>query len=137
MGRGGDRDRQAALHRHATGEAHQLDRDLALVVVHGDDRVEGTGIALDLEENRVAWIRPFRRNPQRLSRAHGRADNVQFFAAERTVIAVMRVQPTHADARFFQAVALERGVDQLNCFDHPLFTEQPRHILQGHMGCHP
>ncbi len=36
-------------------------------MIHRDDRVEGTGVALDLEENRVGRIRPFRRDPQCLA----------------------------------------------------------------------
>ena len=49
--RRGDRHRQAALHRDALAEAHQLDRDLALVVVHRDD---GLVLAVArLQEDRV------------------------------------------------------------------------------------
>ncbi|MNW10284.1 hypothetical protein D3C71_2074730 [compost metagenome] len=48
----------------------------------------------------------------------------------------MRIQATHADARFFQAVALERVVDQLNGFHHPRLREHARHFRQRHVGGH-
>src|SRR5207245_926120 len=38
--RRGDRDRQSALHCDATFKSQQLDRDLALVVIHGDNAVQ-------------------------------------------------------------------------------------------------
>src|SRR3989344_7255294 len=137
VGRCGDGNGQATLNRDATGEAHQLERDLPLVVIHRHDRVKGAGVALDLEENRVARVRSFRRDSKRLGLAHRWADDVQFFTAERAVVAVVRVQTADADARFFQAVALEGGVDQLNRFHHPLLAEQPRHFSQRDVRGHP
>src|SRR5699024_5251287 len=38
--RGGDRYRQPALHGHAVVEAHQIESDLSLVVIHSDHAVE-------------------------------------------------------------------------------------------------
>ncbi|MNX75166.1 hypothetical protein D3C86_1066270 [compost metagenome] len=106
-------------------------------MVHGHHCVEGTGIALDLEENRIGRIRSVRRDSQRLGRADRRADDVQLLATERAVVAVVRVQAAYADPRLFQSVALERRVDQLNRLNHPLLAEQARHIGQGHVGGHP
>ncbi|MNR34819.1 hypothetical protein D3C85_1526220 [compost metagenome] len=106
-------------------------------MVHRHHCVEGTGIALHLEENRIAGIGAFSRNPQRLGRANCRANDVQLFAPERAVIAVVRIQPTHTDARFLQAVALERSVDQLDRLHYPRLGEHARHIGQGDVGRHP
>jgi hypothetical protein len=54
MRRRGDRHRQSALHGDATLKSQQLDRDLSLVVIHGDDAVQGA--VARFEKNRVGGI---------------------------------------------------------------------------------
>ena len=61
-------DRQAALHRDAAPEAHQLHRDLALVVVHRDHAVVLALLALHLEKDRVGGERPLHRDAARTRR---------------------------------------------------------------------
>ena len=63
MRRRADRERQAAEQRHAAIEAHQLHRDLALVVVHRQHRVECA--ALGAQEHGVGRKRPLDRDALR------------------------------------------------------------------------
>ncbi|KAG1605940.1 hypothetical protein G6F46_013354 [Rhizopus delemar] len=83
--RRGDGDRQAALHRHPAREAQQLDRDLTLVVVHGDDRLELAG--LRSQEDGVGGERSLHGQPLLVQLAHGGRDNVDLFAAARAAVA--------------------------------------------------
>ena len=78
-------------------EAQQLDRDLALVVIHGDDGLELAG--LGLQEDGVGRKRPLHRQAFLVQFAHRRRDDVDFLATAGAAIAAMRVEGGHGHAR--------------------------------------
>ena len=106
----GDGNGQPALHRHAAREAQQLDRDLALVVIHGDDGLELAG--LGLQEDGVGRKRPLHRQAFLVQFAHRRRDDVDFLATAGAAIAAMRVEGGHGHARLGHAAGLQGAVDQ-------------------------
>ncbi|MNX86537.1 hypothetical protein D3C86_1184230 [compost metagenome] len=105
-------------------------------MVHGHHRIEGFGIALNLEKNGVGRIRTVDVDASLPCGLHRRADDIELLAAETAVVTVVRVKATDADPRLGKAVTLERRVDQLDGFHDPGLTEQPRHLGECHMRRH-
>src|SRR5205823_4008289 len=92
----GDRHRQSAKHRHAAFESQKLERDLALVVVHAEHRVElaasrrdPDGIGREGALDRMAVL------PALLDR---RGDDVDLLAAEYAALARMRIEPRNRNS---------------------------------------
>ena len=135
MGRRGDGNRQPALHRHAAREAQQLDRDLALVVVHGDDGLVVAG--LGLEKDRVGRKRAMERRVAgpvaRLQRAHCRRDDVDLLAPAGAAIAVVRVEARNRHLGLGHAAGAQRVVEQLRGLGNALLAQIAGHILERHM----
>ncbi len=84
----GDGDGQAALHRHALGEAHELDRDLALVVVHGDDGIELS--VTRLQEDGVGRERSGDVQAFGLECTHRRFDDLDLLASAGAAVPAVR-----------------------------------------------
>jgi hypothetical protein len=106
--RSGDIEGRAMVHRRTDhGEAHgdidaflnpkNLDRTMALVMVHGDHKIKVA--ALGAEEQGVSRKRAFDTDAARLKRLHGWFDLLLLFAmAKQTVFAGMRIDSAHPDA---------------------------------------
>ena len=92
-----DRDRQAALNRNTALESHQFHRDLALIVIHGDDSVVVTIFCT--HEDRVSRERPIDCNSTRLRQRNTGRDDVYFLRAIVTAIAIMRIESTYGHTR--------------------------------------
>lgn len=82
-----NRQRQSALDGDAAVERQKLHRDLALVMVHGDDTVK----VLPLEEDCVAGEWALHVDAVLPTGFHRRSDGVDFLASERAVLAVVRI----------------------------------------------
>jgi len=80
VGRGGDRDRQPALHGHSPLEAHQLHRNLALIVIHGHNGI--ADVFLCAHEDRVRRERAIYLDTLRLGLLDGWRNGLDLFIAE-------------------------------------------------------
>ncbi|MNG20823.1 hypothetical protein D3C84_1051120 [compost metagenome] len=94
-----------------------------MVVVHGHHRIEGFGIALNLEKDGVGRIRAIGVDAHLPCGLHRRTDDVEFLAAETAVVTVVRVKATDTDPRLGKTIALERSVDQFDGFHDLGLTE--------------
>ena len=94
-------------HRHAAIKSHQFQRDLALIVIHGDYRVDLA--ALRFQEHRVRW--PWAVNSELPPREilHRRTDYVDFLSPEIPAVAGMGIQRCHRDPGPLQTTAGASG----------------------------
>ena len=96
VGRGAD-EGQAESDIDAVVERQRLDRDQRLIVIHPDGAIvarAGGGVEHGVGGQRAAHVDAFA--AQRRDR---RCDDVAVLKAERAVLAGMRVEPGHRDAR--------------------------------------
>src|ERR1035437_2446959 len=94
---GGADDRNAERDVHGFFEVDQFHRDVALIVVHGDDQVKGA--ANRLQENRVGSVRPAAGNALGARGSDRWDDDSLFLVAEKAMLAGVRVQAADGDAR--------------------------------------
>ena len=100
VGRGGNRDRQSTMDGDAALEAHELHRDLTLIVVHRHDTIEALPVlANGPHKRRVGRERTIGRKPLGGGEPHAGRDDAAFLIAKITVIAVMWIQPSDRDPR--------------------------------------
>ena len=94
---GGPDNRQAERHIHRPTESKQLQRDVSLVVIHGDDPVK-LGIGRPSEQ-RVSRKRAGRLQSRIGSRLDGRFNDSLLFITEQPLLPGMRVEGADADSR--------------------------------------
>src|SRR5258708_38379127 len=85
-----DREIKAAEQGHAAIEAHQLHRDLTLVMVHREHRVKRA--VFRAKENRICGKRPFGRDTVGAGLFHGGFNRVYFLAPEISPTAPARIK---------------------------------------------
>ena len=90
--------RQAERDVDSTLEIQQLARDMTLVMVHADNRVVCL-LANGEIENRVGRQRPFHTPALAARPLNGRPDLANLFVAEQSVLACVRIQAGHGNAR--------------------------------------
>src|SRR5258708_25396761 len=94
MRRRADRKGEAAEERDAAIETHQLHRDLALIVVHREYRIERA--AFGAKEDGIGRERPFDTDAVPLACLHHPRADLDLLAAEIAAFARVRVEPgTH------------------------------------------
>ena len=128
MRRRADRKREAAQDRHPAIEAHQLHRDLALVVIHRQHRIERA--ILGAQENGVGRKRPFRRYSLSPAGHHGGFDHIDLLAAEIATVAGMRVEPGHRDPGRGKAGPPHAGIGQFQRAMDTFDGEKRGHVLE-------
>ena len=90
VGHAGPHDRQPQRDVHRAMHPQELQRDVPLVVVHGDNGVE-TPVA-SLHHERVDRQRPFEVQARPPASLDGRDDDPVFFVAEQPALAAMRIE---------------------------------------------
>ena len=113
-------------------EAEQLDRDVALVVVHGDD-----GVVMprpQLYEDGVAGDGPLDVHALGAALRDDGGANVDILAAEQPPFPGMRVQRGDGNARFFDAEIQHRPVGDVDGAAETFRGQEFRHVLQRNMG---
>ena len=95
------------MHRHALLKAHELHRDLALVVVHGHHAVVAARRADGAHKGGVGWKGAVGGKAHGGSLLHTRRDDAAFLVAIVAVVAVVRIESTHRDARVAHARGLQ------------------------------
>ena len=113
-------------------EAQQLDRDVALVVVHGDHRVVLAGAQLD--EDGVAGHRADHVEPVGDRFGDRRRGDVDVLPAEQAALAGMRVERRDGDPRRGDAEPQQRLVREVDDAAQALRRQALRHVLQRDMG---
>src|SRR5205814_5348442 len=100
IGRGAD-EGQPQRDRDAAVESVGLDGDVSLVVEHRHNAVI---LAADrAKENRVGGERSLNLDALRLRVAHGGRNLLDLLASQQSALAVMRVEPAHAQPRVGEA----------------------------------
>ena len=130
MGHAGADDRQTQRHVHRPVHPQQLQRDVALVVIHGHHGVEPPVAGPD--HQRIGRQRPFEPQPLGQSALDGRADDRSLLVAEQPALAAVRIQRADADPRPGVAGQLRRMARSADDFRRG--SHQPRHELMGQPG---
>ena len=90
MCRGGNRNRQATGNSYTTLKSHQLNGDLPLVMIHGDNGVDFA--SLGFEKNRIGWPGSGYVHLSFLTVFYHRFDYINLLAAKFSVVTRVGVQ---------------------------------------------
>ncbi|MGY4409415.1 hypothetical protein ACVWW4_001151 [Bradyrhizobium sp. LB7.1] len=134
MRRRADRERKAAEQRHAAIETHQLHRDLALVVIHRQHRIEGA--ALGAQEHGVGGKRSLHGDAIALAGCDDRRNNIDLLTAEIASVAGMRIEPGDRDARPREACIAHAGIGQLERAMDAFAGQSRGNVLERDVGRH-
>ena len=96
MGRCRYGDGQAAGDDHTALKAHQLDRDLSLVVIHGDHGVDLAAFGFEKDRVRGPWIGNTHLPPA--GTFNRGLEYINLFAAELAIVARMRIKRGDGDS---------------------------------------
>ncbi len=127
-------DRQADADVDAAIKGEQLHRDVALVVVHGDDDVELA--AGGAQKDGVGRLRIGDRPAARPRGFDGGPDLRLFLHAEEPVFACVGVEPGDRDARRADAKRLAGVVRQLDHLEHARRRNAADRLLQRDVRAH-
>ena len=114
------------------GEAEQLDRDVALVVIHGDHGVEL--LRPQFHEDGVAGHRPVDIIALLAQALDGRFDDIDVLPSEQAAFAGMRIERRDGDAAARNAKRLERLVGERHDTAYPFRRHALRHVFERGMG---
>ena len=114
------------------GEAKQLDRDMALVVIHGDHGVELLGA--QFHEDSVAGHWPVDVVPLLAETLDGRFDDIDVLAAEQAAFAGMGIEGRDGDAAARNVKRLERLVGERDDAANPFRRHALRHVFERGVG---
>ncbi len=106
-------------------EADQLQRDMSLIVVHGDHSIEFA--ALEAVEERIGRVGAACLEPLGLRGLNCRRDFIDLFAAEQAALSGMGVQPGDSDPLFPRSQIAQRLMRQSDGRQDP----PPFHFLAG------
>src|SRR3984957_17479362 len=124
--------RLPAAGRLVDGEAEQLDRDVALVVVHGDHGVEL--LRAQLHKHGVAGHGPVNIKALLAQPLDGRFDDIDVLPSEQAAFARMRIERCDGDAAARHAKRLERFVGKRDDTAYPFRRHALRHVFKRGMG---
>src|SRR6185503_20109605 len=119
---------QAALHGNAALEAHQLHRDLTLVVVHRDDAV--VRAAARANEDGIGGKRTVAAPSTPRGELDRRRDHIDLLASEIAAVAVVRIQAAYREARRRLPRALQCAIEEPDALRDAFDRQQRRDIFQ-------
>lgn len=119
---------------HGGVEVEQLERNEALVVIHGEHGIE---LALGgVTENGIRHGGSAEgRSSELVQMVNGRADDADFLVAERAVLPGVGIESGDGDARVTDAAALEKSGGELADADDALDGEKLRHAGERFVNC--
>ena len=134
MGRRAKREWQSAHHCHTFVEAHQLHRDLTLIVIHGQYRLKI--IFQRTQEHCVSRKRAIDVETLGFRCPYCRLNNVDFFHAKATAITGMWVEPGHCNLRIVVSRFLQAHPSQFQLGENSFNSQGRGYILERNMRSH-
>src|SRR5690606_14208805 len=126
---------QTVVNGDAFAEAHQLHRDLALVVIHGQYAIVAAAIGFvdGAHEGGVGGERTFGRVAALGGQLYAGADDFDLIAAEGAAIAVVRVQAADGNARLFYAGGFQSFPEHGDALGHAFGGQEAADVFVGNV----
>jgi len=113
-------------------ETCELDRDMSLIVIHGDDKIElssGRSIKEGIGRNGAYGIDPL--GP---GYCHRRRDLFPLFLAKESLLPGMGIEAGHSDPRLLKTPHPSYSMRQADDLQHALFLDPLTRVAEGNVG---